>query len=121
MSTLTLMARAKHVEIREWIEHQIQSGRLSIGDRLPSERELMERFAVSRNPVQTAMSKLVEAGLVQRRRGSGTIVASTGLRSSLLRLLHVPRSRASTASSAPASSRRTPTPSPPICSSPAHP
>jgi len=81
------MARAKHVAIREWVEHEIQSGRLSIGDRLPSERELMEQFAVSRNPVQTAMSKLVEAGLVQRRRGSGTIVASTGLRSSLLRLL----------------------------------
>ena len=50
MSTLTRMARAKHVEIREWIEHEIQSGRLSIGDRLPSERELMEQFAVSRNP-----------------------------------------------------------------------
>lgn len=48
----------------------------------------MERFAVSRNPVQTAMSKLVETGLVQRRRGSGTVVASTGLRSSLMRLLH---------------------------------
>lgn len=82
------MVRAKHVEIREWIEHEIQSGRLSIGDRLPTERELMEQFDVSRNPVQTAMSKLVETGLVQRRRGSGTIVASTGLRSSLLRVLH---------------------------------
>ena len=87
MSTITRKLRAKHVAIREWIEHEIQSGRLSIGDRLPSERELMEQFAVSRNPVQTAMSKLVETGLVQRRRGSGTIVASTGLRSSLLRLL----------------------------------
>lgn len=82
------MGRAKHVEIREWIESEIHSGRLVVGDRLPSERELMERFDVSRNPVQTAMSKLVETGLVQRRRGSGTIVASTGLRSSLMRLLH---------------------------------
>ncbi|WP_198393901.1 GntR family transcriptional regulator [Brevibacterium yomogidense] len=81
------MSKAKHVEIREWIEGEIHSGRLQVGDRLPTERELMERFAVSRNPVQTAMSKLVETGLVQRRRGSGTVVASTGLRSSLLRLL----------------------------------
>ena len=82
------MAKAKHVEIREWIEAEIQSGRLALGDRLPTERELMERFAVSRNPVQTAMTKLVETGLVRRKRGSGTVVASTGLRSSLLRLLY---------------------------------
>ena len=73
--------------------------------RLPTERELMEQFAASRNPVQTAMSKLVETGLVQRRRGSGTIVASTGLRSSLLRVLHAStdgpgKSRVPTASSA---------------------
>lgn len=73
------MVRAKHVEIREWIEQEIHSGRLVVGDRLPTERELMERFDVSRNPVQTAMTKLVETGLVRRRRGSGTVVASTGL------------------------------------------
>ena len=82
------MVKAKHVEIREWIEQEIHSGRLVVGDRLPTERELMERFDVSRNPVQTAMTKLVETGLVRRRRGSGTVVASTGLRSSLLRFLH---------------------------------
>lgn len=82
------MVKAKHVEIREWIEQEIHSGRLVVGDRLPTERELMERFDVSRNPVQTAMAKLVETGLVRRKRGSGTVVASTGLRSSLLRFLH---------------------------------
>ena len=82
------MSLAKHVQIREWIEGEIQSGRLSVGDHLPSEHALMEKFGVSRNPVQTAMSKLVETGLVRRRRGSGTVVASTGLRSNLLRLLH---------------------------------
>lgn len=81
------MSQAKHAEIREWIQHEIHSGRFSIGDRLPTERELMDRFDVSRNPVQTAMTKLVETGLIHRRRGSGTVVASTGLRSNLLRLL----------------------------------
>src|SRR5699024_4133428 len=74
-------------EIREWIEHEIHSGRFSIGDRLPTERELMDRFDVSRNPVQTAMTKLVETGLIHRRRGYGTVVESTGLRSNLLRHL----------------------------------
>lgn len=81
------MAAAKHQEIRDWIETEIQRGNYSVGDRLPTEQELMDKFAVSRNPVQKAMTALVEAGVVARKRGSGTVVASTGLRSNLLRHL----------------------------------
>ncbi|WP_051298324.1 GntR family transcriptional regulator [Arthrobacter castelli] len=82
------MARAKHTEIREWVESEIHSGRFSVGDRLPTEMELMQRFGVSRNPVQKAMSGLVEAGIIVRRRGYGSLVASAGLRGNPLRLLN---------------------------------
>ncbi|GAA2105497.1 MULTISPECIES: GntR family transcriptional regulator [Brevibacterium] len=78
---------AKHTEIRDWIEGEIRSGRLAVGDRLPTEAELREMFGVSRNPVQKAMTGLVEAGIVTRRRGAGTRVASTGLRGNILRTL----------------------------------
>lgn len=81
------MAAAKHLEIRESIESDIHRGIYEVGAKLPTEREFMERFGVSRNPVQKAMSALVEAGLVARRRGAGTVVASTGLRSNLLRMM----------------------------------
>ncbi len=77
----------KHTEVREWIEGEIRAGRFAIGDRLPTEAELMAMFGVSRNPVQKAMSGLVESGLVVRRRGAGSLVASTGLRGNLLRTL----------------------------------
>lgn len=81
------MARAKHLEIRESIEADIHRGLFDVGQKLPTEKELMKRFGVSRNPVQKAMNALVEAGLVSRRRGSGTVVASTGLRTNLLRMM----------------------------------
>lgn len=81
------MVRAKHTEIREWIESEIRHGRFPVGTKLPTEKELMEWFGVSRNPVQAAMSKLVESGIVVRRRGAGSVVASSGLRSNLLRHL----------------------------------
>lgn len=81
------MAAAKHVEIRESIESDIHRGIYEVGQKLPTEREIMDRFGVSRNPVQKAMSALVEAGLVTRRRGAGTVVASAGLRSNLLRMM----------------------------------
>lgn len=81
------MATAKHLEIRESIEADIHRGLFDVGQKLPTEKELMERFGVSRNPVQKAMNALVEAGLVSRKRGSGTVVASTGLRTNLLRMM----------------------------------
>lgn len=81
------MAAPKHQEIREWIESEIRRGSFSVGHKLPTEQELMDRFSVSRTPVQKAMTALVEAGVVARRRGFGTVVASTGLRTNLLRHL----------------------------------
>lgn len=50
------------------------------GEVLPSERELAERLAVSRNTVRDAMSALREAGLIatRRGRGGGSVVTRTG-------------------------------------------
>jgi GntR family transcriptional regulator len=44
------------------------------GDRLPSERELSERWEVARMTVRNATDTLVAEGLVERRHGSGTYV-----------------------------------------------
>lgn len=41
----------------------------------PSEAQLVTRFKASRQTVIRAMAELVKAGLVERRRGSGTIVS----------------------------------------------
>nr|WP_250649235.1 MULTISPECIES: GntR family transcriptional regulator [unclassified Actinomyces] len=48
---------------------------LSAGDPLPSERELCERFGVSRMTVRQAVDTLVADGAVERHQGRGTFVA----------------------------------------------
>jgi GntR family transcriptional regulator len=54
---------------------QIARGRLGTGAQLPSERELSERFGVSRSTVRQALDHLSHAGLLRKVQGRGTFVA----------------------------------------------
>jgi len=54
----------------------IRSGRLVGGTRLPTERQLAVHLRITRNTVVRAYAALEADGLVLRRQGSGTIVAS---------------------------------------------
>jgi GntR family transcriptional repressor for pyruvate dehydrogenase complex len=56
------------------IEHQILSGRLQVGSRLPPEREFAESLSVSRTVVREAVRTLVTRGLLETRHGIGTMV-----------------------------------------------
>jgi DNA-binding FadR family transcriptional regulator len=53
----------------------IIQGRFAIGDRLPTEAELMEEFQVSRNVVREAVKSLEAIGILEIRRPEGTFVA----------------------------------------------
>lgn len=44
-------------------------------DPLPSERELMARYGVSRMTIREALTRLADEGLVYRKQGAGTFVA----------------------------------------------
>jgi GntR family transcriptional regulator, transcriptional repressor for pyruvate dehydrogenase complex len=57
----------------------ILRGRYQPEDRLPPERELAEGLGVSRPTMREAIRRLMEAGLLQPRRGSGTYVANVDL------------------------------------------
>jgi GntR family transcriptional regulator len=46
-----------------------------VGDRLPSERQLSERWGAARMTIRRATDALIAEGLVERRHGSGTYVA----------------------------------------------
>ncbi len=71
----TQAARApKHRQVYQALHRQIQSGRWTVGDRLPSEMELVRTFGASRITVGRAVRDLQAAGLVERRAGSGTYV-----------------------------------------------
>jgi GntR family transcriptional repressor for pyruvate dehydrogenase complex len=64
------------------IRQAMVEGRLGLGDRLPHERELATRFAVSRQSVREALRMLEGFGLLSARRGvgpeSGWIVTDDG-------------------------------------------
>ena len=45
-----------------------------VGDRLPGERELSERWGVARMTLRKVMDSLITEGLAERRHGSGTYV-----------------------------------------------
>jgi len=58
------------------ILEEIKAGKLKSGDRVPSEKELAERFNVSRITSKKALETLVQAGLIERARGKGSFVSS---------------------------------------------
>ena len=70
----TLDTRLLPDEIARLLSDEIASGALTIGDRLPSERNLCEQFSVSRPVIREALSQLKSDGLVTARAGSGVYV-----------------------------------------------
>src|ERR1700728_5084854 len=61
-------------------------GLLLPGSRLPPEDHLIERFAVSRTTIRTAIQSLVARGLVEIRRGKGTFVTQPTITQELTEL-----------------------------------
>ncbi len=61
--------------VEQLVEH-IQSGTLQPGDKLPSERQLIEMLGVGRSSVREALQGLVMMGLVEVRPGQGSYVKS---------------------------------------------
>ena len=54
----------------------IAGGRFQMGDKLPTEFELMEELRVSRNSLREAMKILSAMGIVEIRRGDGTYICN---------------------------------------------
>lgn len=61
--------------LAQQLQQLILEGGFKPGERLPSERELAQRFSVSRPSLRAAMQKLEEQGLLVRRQGGGSYVA----------------------------------------------
>ncbi|MFB7647213.1 GntR family transcriptional regulator [Streptomyces sp. NPDC056084] len=60
--------------IAEDLRHQIESGELRSGDKLPSERALAEQYGSARNTAREAIRMLAEQGLVTAKHGKGVFV-----------------------------------------------
>ena len=63
-----------HAEVAEVLRHQIMSGELPSGTKLPALRELTEQLGVARMTVVQAMNTLEDEGLIEKHSGRGTFV-----------------------------------------------
>ncbi|MFK3706442.1 GntR family transcriptional regulator [Raoultella sp. BIGb0138] len=68
------------------LKNKINSPLYSIGDLLPSEKELAELYNVSRNTLRKALKTLEEDGLIERRHGSGTWIRNKHFQASVTHL-----------------------------------
>jgi GntR family transcriptional regulator len=66
----------KYVRVRDYLRSLV-THELTVGDAIPSERVLCDRFGVSRMTVRQAVDALVVEGLLEREQGRGTFVAPT--------------------------------------------
>lgn len=64
----------KYVAVREALLEQIEDGKYKVSELVPSERELMDTYGVSRITVRKALDSLVQDGYLNRIQGKGTYV-----------------------------------------------
>lgn len=75
------MKHHRYEQIAKDLEERITSGKVSVGDSLPTEAELCKKYRVSRYTAREALRQLRNAGLITRRPRAGTTVASAQTRS----------------------------------------
>ena len=64
----------KHDSIRQALIEAIASGQYQVGQRLPSEAEMVRTFSASRPTINRALRELQLSGIIERRAGSGSYV-----------------------------------------------
>ncbi len=62
--------------VADQLQRMIRDGLIKAGDWLPPERDLAEKFDVSRGSLRDAIRNLEQLGLVEPRHGEGTVVCN---------------------------------------------
>jgi GntR family histidine utilization transcriptional repressor len=76
----------RYAEIQRALERAIRSGEWAPGHRVPSEQELTEQYQCSRMTVNRALTALASAGLIVRKRRSGSFVATPAAEETVLEI-----------------------------------
>ena len=69
------MEKREYQRVMEAIKEGLQNQQLSVGSRLPTERELAQRFSVGRYSVREALRVMESFGLIQSKQGSGNYIS----------------------------------------------
>lgn len=62
-------------QIAQLVKRGVATGRLAVGEKLPSVRELARELVINPNTIAKAYRELETEGVVESRRGAGTFVA----------------------------------------------
>jgi GntR family transcriptional regulator len=76
----------RYYQLKEIIRERIRSGEWKPGDLIPSERELSEKYGISRMTARQAITDLVNEGLFYREQGKGTFVSQRKITQQLINL-----------------------------------
>ncbi|MFG3349246.1 GntR family transcriptional regulator [Streptomyces sp. NPDC048018] len=68
---------APYMTVLDVLTAEIQAGKYKPGDKIPSDRELSERFGVARMTARRAVAELRERALVHTEWGRGTFVVGS--------------------------------------------
>lgn len=75
-----------YYQLKEMLRSWITAGKFDTSGQFPPERELVERYGVSRMTVRRALSELVNEGLLIREQGRGSFVVRPRVQEQLRRL-----------------------------------
>jgi GntR family transcriptional regulator len=64
----------RYTALARLISGEIEAGRYRVGEKIPTEAELQQRFDVSRHTVREALRELKSEGVLSARAGIGTVV-----------------------------------------------
>ena len=64
-------------QVSDQLEAMIEAGEYEVGQKIPTEPELMQMFEVSRNTVREAVQSLTWSGILEVKQGAGTYVRSS--------------------------------------------
>lgn len=78
-----------HQRILSDLEQNILTGRWPPGFRVPSEQQLALQYACSRMTVNKVVTQLARAGLIQRRRKTGSVVLPQKAQSAILEIYDI--------------------------------
>ncbi|MDL2217353.1 GntR family transcriptional regulator [Christensenellaceae bacterium OttesenSCG-928-M15] len=70
------MEQSKYASLANSLREDIFTGKYQMGEKLPSENELCKELRLSRQTIRQAIGVLEQEGIVERRQGSGTYIAS---------------------------------------------
>ncbi|WP_199620864.1 FadR/GntR family transcriptional regulator [Paenibacillus alkalitolerans] len=75
---ITRLSKKNHYEeITEQLKRMIMEGKIKVGDKLPSTKDMSEQFGVGRSTTREALSALKAMGLIEIRQGGGCRVIAS--------------------------------------------